>query len=258
MIRTTQVAFILLGMISFSGCITVSPTGMSWGASNKPKIQNVSFEEPEEEATDPKNPTQLKLTYAKLMEEVGQVVEARTHYSSVTSDEPDNLEAVLGLARLELVTGNYVEAEKGFLKALKLDPHSDSAQFGLGQFYASQTQWDKAVDPFTKAMLSDPNNSQYRYHLAVALTYSGDIDSALPHFIRTVGDAEAHYNVGLILKDQGQLDLAERHFLMAVTKKPSLTPAQDRLDQLRKQRQGVANRTPSGSKVPAHSLGANS
>lgn len=254
--------FILIGLlgIATSGCVVVGPSnGLSMKSLTKPKVQNVSFEEEiPEEAHDPENPTQLRLTYAKLMEEVGHVAEAREHYSTVTDKEPENVDAILGLARVELAAGNYGAAESGFKKALKLHPESANAHFGLGQFYASRDQWESSVEPFTKAMLAEPENTSYRYHLAVALTHAGDVDSALPHFIRTVGDAEAHYNVGLILKNEGNLGQAERHFLLAVTKKPSLEPAQTWLNYLRKQRQGIAAELPESApmttQVAAHSL----
>ena len=254
--------FILFGFLTIatSGCVVVGPSnGLSLKSLSKPKVTNVSFEEevPETPA-EPENPTQLRLTYAKLMEQVGHVTEAREHYSNVTDEQPENVDAILGLARVELASGNYGAAESGFKKALRLHPESASAHFGLGQFYASRNQWQDSVEPFTKAMLAEPENTTYRYHLAVALTHSGDVDSALPHFIRTVGDAEAHYNVGLILKNEGNLGQAERHFLLAVTKKPSLEPAQTWLNYLRKQRQGIAAELPESapmtSHVSAHSL----
>jgi len=223
-----------------TGCITVTPGGRTaWNG--KPKVQNVSFEEQIEETPgDPKNPTQLKLTYAKLMEEAGHMVEARKHFSSVKDKEPTNVDAMLGLARIEMATGDAAKAEQGFKQALSLDSNSLDANYGIGQFYGSQNRWSEAIDPLTKAMLGAPDNAEYRFHLAVALTHTGDVDSALPHFIRTVGDAEAHYNVALILKDQNNLDLAERHFLLALTKNPEMKTARVWLNKMRLDRQKLA------------------
>lgn len=229
--------------LSLSGCITISPNapGLSWKSLTKPKIQRASYEEKVEEAPgDPKHPAKLKLAYGRLMEESGQVNEARRSYLSVTEIQPKNVEAILGLARLDQLSGNLEQAEQNFKRAVKIAPTSASAQFGLGQFHASQKQWKEASEALTKAMLAEPDESQYRYALAVSLVHCGDVDSALPHFIRTIGDAEAHYNVGLILQEEGKLDEAERQFSLAVTKKPELTAAQNWLAHLRQQREAQA------------------
>lgn len=181
------------------------------------------------------DPTELSLAYARWMEDVNNLGDARKHYAEVAEAKPKNIEAILGLARIDLASGMTYEAEQGFQKALRLSPNSPLALHALGQFYASQQRWPEAVDALNKAMLAAPAERQYRYDLAVAMVQSGDIHGAVPHFIRTVGDAEAHYNVGLILQQQGRLADAEQQMLLAVTKKPDLREAQYWLDEIRRQ-----------------------
>lgn len=228
-----------VGLCMSSGCITISPGAapLSLKSLARPQVQHASHEEKVEEAPkDPKNPARLKLAYARLMEDSGELTEARRQYAAVTELQPKNVDALLGLARLDQMSGNVEAAEQGFKAAVKLAPDSATTQYSLGQFYGSQKRWSEASDALTKAMLADPNEPQYRYALAVSLARQGDIDSALPHFIRTIGDAEAHYNVGLILQEQGKLDEAERQFAIAVAKKPDLAEAQSWLTHLRQQR----------------------
>lgn len=181
------------------------------------------------------DPTELSLAYARWMEDVNNLTEARRHYSEIAESKPKNVEAILGLARIDLASGMTYEAEQGFLKALRLSPNSPLALHALGQFYAAQQRWPEAVDTLNKAMLAAPAERQYRYDLAVAMVQAGDLNGAMPHFIRTVGDAEAHYNVGLILQQQGRLADAEQQMLLAVTKKPDLREAQYWLDEIRRQ-----------------------
>jgi hypothetical protein len=110
-------------------------------------------------------------------------------------------------------------------------------------------------------MLAAPDDTMTRYALAVAQAHCGDVDSALPQFIRTVGDAEAHYNLAIVLQDEGLLDEAERHFSIALAKKPELTAARDWLAHLQSIRnseesvvQAVAMPTssPPGQVLPAN------
>lgn len=248
MIRSTFGKSVLLGLclgtVFSSGCITVSSPSFSKNAGKKSKILQASYEENIPETPgDPENPEQLQLAYARWMEEINDVVEARKHYSAVTQTQPENVEAILGLARLDQVTGQYAEAEQKFKRSIRISPDSPIAQYSLGQFYASQQRWDESREPLTAAMLADPENTTYRYQLAVALVHTNDIASALPHFIRTIGDAEGHYNVGLILHEEKRFDEAEKHFLLAVTKKPELQIAQQWLVRLRKQRKDTGRPT---------------
>lgn len=243
-----------------SGCITISPgsTSFSLKSLTKPDIQRASYERTVEEAPrDPKNPAQLKLAYAMLMEEAGKLEEARKHYAEVADMQPKNADACLGLARLDQKQGNLDAAGENFRKAVRLAPDSAAAQHGLGQFYAGRGDWKAASEALNKAMLAAPDNSEYRYHLAVSLVHLGDVDAALPHFIRTIGDAEAHYNVGLILQQNDQLEEAERQFQIALTKKPDLQAAQRWLVHLRQHRQQPAADPNSRDVIPAgHSAAA--
>ncbi len=240
--RSKPYLFVFFGSFACltSGCITFNPGAAVSGRSQKQNIQNASFQETVEEAPKtPENLNALKLSYARLMEDVGRHSEAKASYEYVSVEDPENVEAILGSARLNLMSGEYQTAEAGFKKAIKLNPQSSEANHGLGQYYASQSQWDLAIEPMTKAMLNEPNNSQYRYSLAVALTNTGDIDSAIPHFIRTVGDAEAHYNVAVILKEKGELNTAEQHLVMALTKKPEFKDARSTLLEIRNRQEKV-------------------
>ena len=225
--------------ITLSGCVTISSPALTKG-NKKSNVKQVSYEEElPPTPPDPKNPEELKLAYARWMEEMNQVVEARKHYSSVTETQPENVQAILGLARLDQVTGQQEEAEQKYKKALKLEPDSAIAMAGLGQYYASQKRWSEAIEQLSASVQADPESVNARYHLAVALVHQGNVDEALPHFIRTVGDAEGHYNAALILHEEQRYDLAEKHFLLAASKKPGFVQAQQWLSRMQAERNGT-------------------
>ncbi|MEZ6064722.1 MAG: tetratricopeptide repeat protein [Planctomycetaceae bacterium] len=159
------------------------------------------------------------------MEQGGKLSEAKTHYEKVLDTDSENVEAIVGLARMQQQLGNVQEAERGYHRAIKLDPDSAVALQGLGHLFSGRDDWDRAATVLEKAVLVAPDDKAIRYELAVALVHTGQIDSALPHFIRTVGDAEAHYNVGLILHQNGELADSEKQFRLALSKKPELDSA---------------------------------
>lgn len=217
-----------LGTLFASGCVTVSMPQMFGKNQQNNKVQRLNFqEEIPETPKDPKKPAELKLAYARWMEDINHLGEARKQYHAVHEMEPKNVHAILGLARMDQIAGQHEQAEQRYKKAIKLDPGSADAQYGLGQFYASQERWSEAVEPLSTAMRAEPDNSKYRYQLAIAMAHSGDVESALPHFIRTIGDAEGHYNVGVILYGMGRVEQAEKHLRLALSKKPQFPQAEE-------------------------------
>ncbi|HUG89419.1 MAG TPA: tetratricopeptide repeat protein [Planctomycetaceae bacterium] len=184
-------------------------------------------------ARDLKNPASLHLHYGRWREQVGDTDDARVSYESVLRDDPKNVDALVGLARLDALAGRTDDAERRLAKALRDAPGQPRVLAAQGQLFAHLNRWPEAVDALNAAVLAAPQTPDYRYQLAVALARSGDIDTALPHFAKTVGVAEAHYNVGYILHEQGRAREAERHLAEALRQRPDLHVAQTVLDELR-------------------------
>ncbi len=216
-----------------AGCATdsanVSPSLLNQLKNNraaaKGGIQQASYQqETETELASKKieDPLTLKLRYARWMEELENFPDAQLHYNQVLAERPENFEAVIGLARIEQAVGEVEKAEAGFRRAYALRPESAVAQHALGQFQLSQDRVAEALPLLNKAVLAQPDDKAYRYDLAVALAKSGDINAALPHFKRTVGEAAAHHNIATILRDAGNLRGAEQHFRQALSIQPDL------------------------------------
>ncbi len=207
-----------------------------------------------------KDPSKLDLAYAKWQEQLGNTTEARERYQRVLHDEPQSIEALLGLARMDQFAGRTAEAEQGFRKALKSSPNDPIVLDAFGQFYAAQEKWPQAIDILKQGVQIAPNDDTIRFHLAVATAKSGDLVTAKPLFVNSVGEAEAEYNLGLILHDQGKLDLAEQHFVQAVLKKPTLEQAQYWLSEIRVEKEtknvlaGTNNRIRPDMQAPAGAL----
>lgn len=202
-------------------------------ATYQQQTENEEEELPSKKITDP-NP--LKLRYALWMEETGNYPEARKHFSEVLAARPKELEAVLGVARVDLATGNTDQAEQGFRRALKLDDQSALAHSGLGQCLFARQDWPAAVEELTDASQGLPEDKTIRYHLAMALVHSGQLAAAQIQFSHCVGEAAGHYNTALILKDQGDMRGAEVQLELALRKDPKLKDAERWLTELRQVR----------------------
>ena len=152
--KLSLIAVALLFMMGASGCLqTGRPHALSLKRLTESNVQQAGFEEEIPDAPpDPKDPNRLKMAYARWMEEMGNTKEARNQYAAVTQEEPQNVDAMLGVARIDLLTGNLNAAEQGFLKAVRVTPEAPQPRYELGQFYASQKRWTAAVDELTRLL----------------------------------------------------------------------------------------------------------
>jgi tetratricopeptide (TPR) repeat protein len=232
-------AIATLGIILLQTCGCVMNRQVVEGDSPRPfwepKIRQVAQAEPEvvEAIDELSHASDTHVSFARWREEVGDLHAAREHYETALEESPEHLAALLGLAQMELRAGNTSAAEQHLTKAMQVDSESAVVSFTLGQLRSAQRRWDDAAEAFNQASLADPAQTAYRFHLAVALTHAGKVEMAIPNFIRTVGHAEAHYNVGRILHDKGLLEQAEQHFELAVAEGPELEEAHEWLNRTR-------------------------
>ena len=204
-------------------------------------------------ASKPVGP-QLNLAYGQLQEQRGQFAEARVSYEKVLKENPKSVEAMAGIGRLDLAAGRVLDAERRFKDALKANPNSAVAMAQLGQFYVEQGRNSEGIALLTQAMSAAPDEKTYRYNLAVALTRSGLVEQAMPHFARSVGEAEGHYNIGVILHEQGDTTGCEREMRLALSKNPDLEEARAWLVDLGAEAAGdnlslIGNQRPTGPAV---------
>lgn len=171
------------------------------------------------------DPARLHLKYARWRESVGDSADARKSYEFALENDAKSVDAILGLARLDQLANRTSDAEVNFRRAYKLRPDSAQTQHALGQFLVAEQQWQEGLPLLKSAMENDLENKSYRYRYGLALVQSGDIDKGFPHLAKSVGTAEAHYNVGYVLNEQGRSDLAVTRFQQALNLKPTLEPA---------------------------------
>lgn len=179
---------------------------------------------------------ELKLAAARVMMRDEQYSEARRMFKEVLEKEPENVNAVLGIAQLDQLAMRPEEAAEGYRKAITLAPKDPKVMNLVAEYYVSQNDFAKAAELYERAIELDPDQKAYHYSLAVVLTKDGRLNESIPHFTQSVGAAAAHYNVGRILFDQKRLDESEQQFLQALNKDPKLAEAQQWLQEVRRAR----------------------
>ncbi|QDT38417.1 Tetratricopeptide repeat protein [Stratiformator vulcanicus] len=210
-------------------------------------------------ADDLRNPERLHLSYAALQSEVGNHAAARSAFERVLRKDPKSVAAKLGIARIDELAGRYQVAEEGYLSLARANPDNAEVQQAAGQFYAGRKQWEKAIEYHGRAVAAAPMDPRYRFPLGVALVHAERTADAFPHFVASVGQAEAHYNVGYLLYEKGKIAEAERQFLTAATLKPDLEQAVAMIDEIRRENEDRAllangTLTPAPQPQPAQPL----
>lgn len=233
-----------------AGCVTTTETRL---VDPSDVSRNYPSDTPTAKNSNAKISPRTYLAYARLQESRGNQADARNSYEKVLADNPKSVDALLGLARLDQLAGRTADAERRYIEAARLESRSPRTLDALGQFYTDQGRWSEAVPTLNQAIQAAPEEKNYRYHLAMALAKAGQFDQAGPHFIQSVGPAAAHYNIGLILYEQGNLAASEQQFVQAIVKDPQLDSAQYWLDEVRREQEtqiALAN-TSASAGVPA-------
>ncbi len=152
--------------------------------------------------------------------QAGQMDAARSEYQQALREEPENRDALLGLAAVELRAQRYeaadalyqrllrsdprdahahagmmalrsqqldpVAAESRLKTLLASDPESGVLHFALANQYVQQERWAEARQSYLRAAASDPENPDYAYNLAVTLEHLRQPAAALDYYRRAL------------------------------------------------------------------------
>lgn len=249
-----------------AGTMTNGGPGKYGQAAGKPdtKVESVSLANLFSGKRETKVSPQTRLAYAQYLESHGNEAgarkdfegqrssydAARKSYQQVLAADEKSIDAVIGLARLDEVAGRTADAEQGFLKAVRLDGNSPRSLDALGQFYTNQKRWAESTATLQRALAASPDDKAIQFHYGIALARSGQFDQAESYLANAVGPASAHYNLGVILHDHGELNAAEQHFETALSLNPHLEQAQSWLSDVRREKQESPERATAARTVP--------
>ena len=139
--------------------------------------------------------------------------QARSDYEQALRNDPNNVDALLGLAAIAHRQGRAGDAERYQQRALEADPRDAGAQaaalsnsndpqatesrlktllaaqpesaplnFALGNLYARQNRWNEAQQFYFNAVAGDTDNPDYLFNLAVSLDQLRQPKLAAQHY----------------------------------------------------------------------------
>lgn len=187
----------------------------------------------------------LANAYQTLRE--GRTDLALSQYQRILSAEPNNIDALLGLASIAAKQGRAEQSAKYYVRVLELDPKNAAAQagligfmgktdpassefrlkqllqnqpaaflfFALGNLHAGQSLWPSAEQAYFQAFQMEPGNPDYAFNLAVSLEHLNQTRQALSFYQQTLklmqANGSTHFDKRVLLERINQLSSTTPH-----------------------------------------------
>jgi tetratricopeptide (TPR) repeat protein len=172
------------------------------------------------------------LAAGALAESRGDNDAAIEQYKQAIAKDAKNVKAHLHLARLYDRLQQYPEAEAAYGEAIKAAPTNPMPLNDLAMCLARQRRYDESIDHFQKAITRQKHQVLYRNNIAEVLVKAGRPREAFDHLSAVHSVAESHYNLGMLLRRNGELEPARQQMVAALQVDPGLTSAEDVLAEL--------------------------
>ena len=146
------------------------------------------------------NDIPLRLTYAQLLDKLGQEDSSVDEYNYILSKTTDNKDVLYSLERIykrkledspndAAITanlgaimqkeGNYDEALRYYSKAEYLDPSNTNTRLNVGTLYQQKGDYKTAITAYDSILILNPDNVQANLYKAQSLAALGDKKAAL-------------------------------------------------------------------------------
>lgn len=139
------------------------------------------------------------LIYTQFLVEQGELGRAREILTYQLRNDPDHIDSLAAMAKLDLVLGDIDVAQGWATRIEGLDENSVVPHQIMGSVYAAQDQQDWSIDSFELAYRSSPGNYETMELLVNAYLLSGQFDQA-HQFLDDVLSTDSGSQVGRVLR----------------------------------------------------------
>jgi serine/threonine-protein kinase len=154
-------------------------------------------------ALDPQN-LDTRVTLGELRLVTGRLDEASKEYNTVLARQPNDANAILGLAKTFEAARELPEAEAAYKRSIELQPNYWGGYSRLGAFYASRSRYVDAASMFARVVQLIPDQQRGYNNLGSMYLLMGRYDDALRVFLTSTAKeptqpyskAQAYSNVG--------------------------------------------------------------
>jgi Flp pilus assembly protein TadD len=175
----------------------------------------------------------LMVSMAEMALHGGNAEQARQLYQKAIAEQPKNLNALLGAARMEDREGRLDVAVMLYQRAAAAHPKNPTVLNDLGLCLARQGKLPAAERVLVQAVQLEPTKPLYRNNLAKVEVELNRIDAACQHLAAVYPPPVVNYNMGVLLYERGRTAEAQRFLLTAAGMDPALGAAQTLLAEIR-------------------------
>ena len=177
--------------------------------------------------------TTQALAQARQFSQEGRSQSARQRYLDVLRVDPNQTEALYGLALMDLHDAAPAKAARLLRQAIKTAPGLAILHDALGTALLTQGRPTDAVAHFRQANTLEPGLISAWYNLAVAQEACGQTEQAKASYRRCLrldpNHAAANNNLGNVYRRQGQPEKAMACYRQALAAQPELVQARSNL-----------------------------
>jgi tetratricopeptide (TPR) repeat protein len=164
-----------------------------------------------------------QLLLAGLDAATGRPTEAKQRIEAVLAREPQNLPALSGLFRLQLVGQEWSQTEQTLNRLRGAGANQAAADMTEGGLYQAQQQWDKAIAAYERALASAPNAPEPLLALVQLDRARGNVARAQARLEAALANDQhpyAHGFMGELLLTTGDMAGANAHLISATRINP--------------------------------------
>ena len=167
--------------------------------------------------------------HGHLLEREGRFDEAVEQYQKALRLKPDFVAARnrLGITLNKL--GRHHEATNEFLRAVELQPEEAYLHNNLGFSLYLEGNYSEALTALEKALQLTPDFARARMNYALVLAKLGRYDEAFTQLAQVGDEADACFNMGMLLSDAGKYAEAAKYLERAVELRPTFAAARIQL-----------------------------
>lgn len=163
-------------------------------------------------AKDPKDTDSL-IMLGRLDKLLNDSVDAEAAFNKVLATDPDNEDAITGLASVYSDRGDARKASELLEKLVKKSP-SPRALVALADSYQQMREYALAAEVYKKAIALDPNRPELKLALALDQALSGQLDEALKSYQQAAEanpqDSQPYLGMSQIYREQKNFALARK------------------------------------------------
>ena len=147
----------------------------------------------------------------QLWESTGKPDKAIEAYQKALAIEPNHVDALSNLARLNYRQSNYTAAAELFQKALAGEPNNAQLYNELGLTLHKIGRTDMAITVMQRALQISPGTSRFANNLASVMHESGNAAGAYEVLVKNNKPAVAHFNMAYLQYKSGNVVDAKKH-----------------------------------------------